>query len=188
VPRLNAVVCTAGGWVGGNAADEGLGAGADSMHALCLQTSLAAAHVAASGALAEGGTLVLTGSAAALTPQPGMLAYGASKAATHYLTKSLAVQGSGLPAQSRVLCVLPKVIDTPSNRKYMMGPGVDTGSWTPPAHIASKIVEWCEKGAEAGGKGAAVSSGGASSSSSLPPSGALVLVDTSKGNTSFSVV
>ena len=117
--------------------------------------------------MAPGGLLVLTGSAAALSPTPGMLGYGLAKAATHHLAISLAAQGSGLPPGAKVVAVLPTVIDTPSNRQFMAGPGVDTGSWTPPAHISQACRRWAENPSYA------------------PPSGSLALPVTVVGQTSW---
>lgn len=74
---------------------------------------------------------VLTGASAALDPRActGMLGYGMSKAATHFLVQSLAAQfeeeaGRG----STVLAVLPTTLDTPANRAAM--PGADFAGWT----------------------------------------------------------
>lgn len=60
-----------------------------------IRSALGASHVA-SKLLKENGLLVLTGASAALNATPGMIAYGITKAATHHLIKSLAVEG-GLP-------------------------------------------------------------------------------------------
>ncbi len=169
---LGAVVCAAGGWAGGGAADPALPAAVAAMHAACVEPAFASAHAAASH-LAEGGTVILTGSAAALGPSPGMLAYGAAKAATHHLARSLAAPGSGLPAGARVYALLPRVIDTPNNRKWMGGG--DTSSWTPPGEIARAYVAWAE------GKGKGEGEG-------CPPTGSLVLADTVAGETAFRVV
>eukprot|EP00808_Paulinella_micropora_P024580 g75817.t1 len=54
---------------------------------------------------------------------PGMLAYGACKAAVHQIALSLACSGSGLPPDSSVLTLLPNVIDTPTNRVAMPAQG-----------------------------------------------------------------
>jgi dihydropteridine reductase len=135
-------VCTAGGWAGGNAADDGVVDTTQRMFTLCVQPSVTAAHVAGKH-LKEGGTLVLTGAAAALAPTPGMLAYGMAKAATHHLVRSVGAPGGGLPPFARVVALLPRVIDTPNNRKFM--PGQDTSTWTPVEDIAGKVLEWCER-------------------------------------------
>ena len=164
-----AILVAAGGWAGGGAVDgDALVASTEAMLRVCLHPALLGGAVAAHH-LAPGGLLVLTGSAAALGPTPGMLAYGCIKAATHHLAASLAVPSAGLPPGARVLTLAPSVIDTPSNRQYMSGPGVDTGSWTPPAHIAAQCVEW------AAGRAAP------------PPSGSVVEPITAGGATTWRV-
>lgn len=63
-----------------------------------------------------------------------MIGYGMAKAAVHQLTKSLAAEGGGLPAQSLVASILPVTLDTPMNRKWM--PKADTSTWTPLEFLA----------------------------------------------------
>lgn len=58
-----------------------------------------------------------------------MIGYGTAKASVNHLTKSLAAPEGGLPANSTVVAILPEVLDTPNNRKWM--PKADTSSWTP---------------------------------------------------------
>jgi len=166
--KADAIVCAAGGWAGGNAGAPALAASLSSMSAMCLTPIFTTAALASSH-LSAGGTVVLTGSAAALAPTPGMLAYGAVKAATHHVARSLAAPGSGLPEPSRVLCVCPMTIDTPSNRQWMVV-GTDTGAWTHPSVIAGEVADWCEGGAGAAG---------------LPPSGTLMEVSTAGGKSTW---
>ena len=138
LPALDAVVCAAGGWIGGGAgapagsADSergaaaaalALAAGVERMTAVCVQPAVTAAHVACSR-LRPGGLLVLVGSAAALAPTPSMLAYGLAKAATHHLVVSLAAPGGGLPQRATALGVLPTTLDTPGNRRFL-----SSGEW-----------------------------------------------------------
>jgi len=141
---LRAVICTAGGWVGGSAKEpaDTLASGMDKMHSSCVQTALTAAHGAAHHLLPQG-TVIFTGAAAALGPTPTMLAYGVAKAATHHITKSLAAPDSGLPEGAKVLAVLPRTLDTPNNRKYMAG--ADTSTWTPLQEVSVKMLEICER-------------------------------------------
>lgn len=179
-------MCTAGGWAGGSIQDRKLPSAVASMHSMCLESSLTAAQLA-SLYMQPGGTLVLTGSAAALGPAPGMLAYGLSKASVHTLVQWLAAAGpaEGLPAGSRVVGILPKVIDTPSNRQYMAGPGVDTSSWTPLSHLGEALAALAD-GAEGRCREEAAEGLG-----QLPvriPSGALLVAETAGGKTSWDMM
>jgi len=164
--KVDAVVCAAGGWAGGGVDDpEALVEGAEAMLFACYKTSLTAACVAGQS-MREGGLLVLTGSAAATEPNAGaagMLGYCMAKSATHYLTQTLA--HAGLPKNSRSICVLPEVLDTPANREAM--PDADTESWTKPDELADLVLEWA---------GACAAEGGVTSQgTTVPDSGALVL-------------
>jgi dihydropteridine reductase len=151
---LDAVICVAGGWTGGAAGSDDFISGFERMNKVCLQPSVVAAQVAAlrlrRSATTDNGSVVsapplfaLTGAAAALSPSTcqGMLGYGLAKTATHFLTQALASGTAGLPSGSKSVCILPKTIDTPSNREHM--PGADTTSWTPPVHIAAQLMKWC---------------------------------------------
>ena len=68
-----------------------------------------------------------------------MLAYGACKAATHFIVKSLAQPGSGLPEGTFVCGLLPVTLDTPQNRAGM--PDADTSTWTPLEEVANKYAK-----------------------------------------------
>uniref|UniRef100_A0A8C4Q9D0 Dihydropteridine reductase n=1 Tax=Eptatretus burgeri TaxID=7764 RepID=A0A8C4Q9D0_EPTBU len=131
--KLDALLCVAGGWAGGNAKAKALSKSTDLMLKQSIWTSTIAASVA-SRHLKDGGLLQLTGAQAALSGTPGMLGYGLAKAAVHQLTRSLASEKSGLPEGVTVLAVLPVTLDTPTNRKFM--PDADFGSWTPLEFVA----------------------------------------------------
>lgn len=161
------MICTAGGWTGGSAADDSIVAATNQMLAVCLQPTVAAAHVAGKHLL-DGGTVIVTGAAAALGSTPGMVAYGMAKAATHHLVHSMAGKGGGLPARARIFGLLPRTIDTPSNRKFMGDQ--DTSAWTPVDHLANKSLELAERRDTPG-----------------LPSGALLEAITSGGNTRWHV-
>lgn len=163
--KVHAVVCAAGGWAGGGLDDaEALIEGAEAMIFACYKTSITAACVA-SQHMEEGGLLVLTGSAAATTPNAGavgMLGYCMAKSATHYLSQ--VVSKAGLPADSRSVCLLPEVLDTPANRAAM--PDADQSEWTSPDELAEMVRGWAD---------ACSSPGGASSAAEpIPDSGDLV--------------
>jgi dihydropteridine reductase len=136
--KLDAVICVAGGWAGGNAIKD-LAKNTDLMIKQSVWTSAISATVAANH-LKEAGLLVLTGAKPALGATPGMIGYGLAKAAVHQLTKSLAEDGSGLPKDSLVASILPITLDTPMNRKWM--PKADFSTWTPLEFVAQLFQKW----------------------------------------------
>jgi NAD(P)-dependent dehydrogenase (short-subunit alcohol dehydrogenase family) len=77
-----------------------------------------------------GGLVVLTGAGAALDPSmcTGMVGYGVSKSATHFLVKAMAVDPGLRKGGVTALSLLPSTIDTSANRKAM--PDADFGEWT----------------------------------------------------------
>lgn len=163
--KVDAVLCVAGGWAGGNAASNELIKNADLMWKQSVWTSVIATSIGANH-LKEGGVLVLTGAQAALGPTPGMLGYGLAKAAIHQLVQSLAEPNSGLPAQSTVSAILPVTLDTPMNRKFM--PKADFTTWTPLETVAELLYKW-------------------SDGSARPKSGSLVQLVTKEGKTEYIV-
>jgi len=163
---LDAVICVAGGWLGGSVKDDSIFDGVDKMFEFNVQSSVASAHIAAR-ALKEGGLLVLTGADAALGPTPGMIAYGITKAATHHLIASLVPPSSGLPKDAAVLGILPICLDTPTNRKSM--PGANFDDWTPLPVVANLLLGWA-------------------SGRDRPKSGTLVSITTKNKETHFTVV
>ncbi|XP_017879436.1 dihydropteridine reductase-like [Ceratina calcarata] len=140
--KLDAIICVAGGWAGGNAANKDFVKNTDLMWKQSVWSSVIAASIA-SHHLKEGGFLSLTGAKAALEETPGMIGYGMAKAAVHQLTKSLAAKDSGLPKDSLVASILPITLDTPMNRKWM--PKADTSKWTPLEFVADLFWKWSQK-------------------------------------------
>lgn len=130
--QLDAIICVAGGWAGGNAQKD-LAKNADLMWKQSVWTSAISAAISAKH-LKAGGLLSLTGAHPAQKGTPGMIGYGMAKAAVHHLTKSLAGKDSGLPDDALVVAILPITLDTPMNRKWM--PKGDFGSWTPLEFVA----------------------------------------------------
>lgn len=138
--KLDAVICVAGGWAGGNASKD-LAKNTDLMIKQSVWSSTISAAVA-SQFLKEGGVLTLTGAKPALAATPGMIGYGLAKAAVHQLTKSLSASGSGLPDNSLVISILPITLDTPMNRKWM--PNADFSTWTPLEFVAELFYTWIQ--------------------------------------------
>ncbi|KNE60986.1 hypothetical protein AMAG_06750 [Allomyces macrogynus ATCC 38327] len=166
--ELDAVVCVAGGWVGGHAGDASFVQSVETSVAQSVQSSAVAAHIAAKR-LNPNGLVVLTGSQASLSPTPGMIGYGLAKAAVHHLVRSLgAGTSAGLPTGATALGILPVTLDTPMNRKFM--PDADFSSWTPLETVAAQVASWAED------------------PSARPKSGALVEVVTKAGVTAFTPV
>ncbi|KAL4232090.1 hypothetical protein ACF0H5_009666 [Mactra antiquata] len=137
--KLDAVLCVAGGWAGGNAASKEFIKNADAMWKQSVWTSSIAASVAAKY-LKEGGLITLPGAQPALEGTAGMIGYGMAKAAIHQLVKSLAANNSGLPKNATAVAILPVTLDTPMNRKWM--PNADHTTWTPLDFIADTFAKW----------------------------------------------
>jgi len=162
--QLDAILCVAGGWAGGNAGSSEFIKNADLVWKQSVWSSAISARVA-SKFLRSGGLLQLTGAAAAEQGTAGMVGYGMAKAAVHQLTKSLSEKDSGLPADSTVLAILPVTLDTPMNRKWM--PKADHSQWTPLAYIASTLYKWTFE----------------ENNGTRPKSGALLKLTTKEGET-----
>lgn len=137
--KIDAVICVAGGWAGGNAAAKDFVKSADAMWRQSVWSSVLAATIAANH-LKPGGLVSLPGAKPALQGTPGMIGYGMAKAAVHQLTKSLACEKSGLPENSLAVALLPVTLDTPMNRKWM--PDADTTTWTPLQYVAELFWKW----------------------------------------------
>ena len=77
---------------------------------------------------------MFTGAAAVFEgPVNYAYAYSISKSATHALALQMA-ERTEIPVSSTVVTILPKIIDSPMNRKDM--PDADFTKWAPPAKIA----------------------------------------------------
>ncbi|XP_071090378.1 dihydropteridine reductase-like [Haliotis cracherodii] len=137
--KVDAILCVAGGWAGGNAASKDLVKNADMMWKQSVWTSVLSSSLAAKY-LKEGGVLTLPGAQPALEGVPGMIGYGLAKAAIHQLVKSLAADNSGMPANSLSAAILPVTLDTPMNRKFMSN--ADFSTWTPLEFVAELFYKW----------------------------------------------
>ncbi|KAG0244837.1 dihydropteridine reductase-like protein [Mortierella sp. GBAus27b] len=139
--QVDAIVCVAGGWAGGNAASTELFSTSELMWRQSVHSSLVASHLATKS-LKPKGLLLLTGAYPAQKGTPFMIGYGMAKAAVHQLVHSLAGPDSGLPADAKVDAILPVTLDTPMNRSGM--PGADFSSWTPCSDVADQIFKWSD--------------------------------------------
>uniref|UniRef100_A0A1I7YWP1 Dihydropteridine reductase n=1 Tax=Steinernema glaseri TaxID=37863 RepID=A0A1I7YWP1_9BILA len=165
--KLDAVLCVAGGWAGGNASSADMIKNADLMWKQSVWSSAISARIAAEH-LKENGLIQLTGAAPALDGTPGMIGYGMAKAAVQQLTRSLAGKASGLPNGTCSLAILPVTLDTPMNRKWM--PKADFSTWTPLEFIAESFHKWTVSAAE------------------RPESGSLLKLETIGGKTTITKV
>lgn len=85
---------------------------------------------------ASAARVINIGAGGAVVAAAGMGGYGASKAAVHKLTESLAAEMSA--KDITVNAILPSILDTPTNRADM--PDADFSQWVQPAAVAEVIV------------------------------------------------
>jgi NAD(P)-dependent dehydrogenase (short-subunit alcohol dehydrogenase family) len=143
--RLDAVVNTVGGYVGGVKLWELETKVFEQMMALNVRSGYALSRAAVRAMLKQGrGAIVNVASKAAVDHEAGAAAYAASKAAAVALLDCLAadLKGSGV----RVNSVLPSIIDTEVNRKAM--PKADFAKWPKPEDIARVILFLCSEEAK----------------------------------------
>ncbi|XP_019900762.1 quinoid dihydropteridine reductase a isoform X2 [Esox lucius] len=137
--KVEAILCVAGGWAGGNCSSKDLYKNCDMMWKQSVWTSTISSHLAALH-LKQGGLLTLAGAKASLSGTSGMVGYGMAKAAVHQLCQSLAGEDSGMPPGAVAVAILPVTLDTPMNRRFM--PDADFGSWTPLEYISETFFRW----------------------------------------------
>ena len=135
--RLDVLVHTVGGFVGGHSVAETDDAALERMLDMNLKSTFHILHAAIPVLRqARNGRIIAIGSRAAVDPGAGVGAYSASKAAMLSLVKTVALenQDAGLTAN----VILPGTIDTPANRAAM--PQADFSKWVQPGNIASLCV------------------------------------------------
>jgi NAD(P)-dependent dehydrogenase (short-subunit alcohol dehydrogenase family) len=143
--RLDVVVNTVGGYVGGVKLWQLDTRTFDQMLALNLRSGFLLARAAAPAMLKQGrGAIVNVASKAALDHPGGAAAYAASKAAAVAMMDSFAedLKGTGVRANS----ILPSIIDTEANRKAM--PNADFSKWPKPEEIARVVLFLCSEDAK----------------------------------------
>jgi NAD(P)-dependent dehydrogenase (short-subunit alcohol dehydrogenase family) len=135
--RLDVLVNTVGGYVGGMKSWETETGALERMLALNLRSGFVLSRAAAKAMLQEGkGAIVNVAAKAAFDHEAGLAAYAASKAAAVAWMDCLAadLKGTGVRANS----ILPSIIDTQANRKAM--PNADFSKWPKPEDIARVIL------------------------------------------------
>lgn len=143
--RLDAMVNTVGGYVGGVKLWELDTKDWDRMMSLNLRSGYALARAAVRVMLKQGhGAIVNIASKAAVDHAAGAAAYAASKAAALAMLDCLAtdLKATGVRANS----VLPSIIDTAANRQAM--PKADFSKWPKPEEIARVILWLCSADAK----------------------------------------
>jgi NAD(P)-dependent dehydrogenase (short-subunit alcohol dehydrogenase family) len=137
IGRIDVLVNTVGGYIGGIELWKLAPADFDRMLNLNLRTGYLLARAVVPGMLKRGhGAVVNVSAKAALDHGAGASAYAASKAASLALMDSLAADTRGTGV--RVNSVLPSIIDTKTNREAMPSAKFDT--WPKPEDIASVIL------------------------------------------------
>jgi len=115
--RIDALVCTVGGYVGGSPLSDTSWETFEKMFAMNVKTAFTANRAAISAFGERGGSIVNVASMAALLGGAGESAYAATKAALLRMVESLAAETKAKGI--RVNAVLPGTIDTPQNRAWM---------------------------------------------------------------------
>jgi len=142
--RIDALVNAAGGYAGGTKLWETDASVLDDMLALNLRPLHALARAVVPVLVKQGhGSMVNVVARAAIDYQAGASAYAASKAAALAMAGSLAAELSG--SGVRVNSILPRIIDTPANRRDM--PKADFAKWAKPEAIAQLILYLCSDAA-----------------------------------------
>ncbi|WP_136687865.1 SDR family oxidoreductase [Halorhabdus amylolytica] len=140
--RIDALVCTAGTWRGGDPIEETAITVVDLLFDVNVRTALLAAKYALPHLQETGGSIVTVASQSSLSGGEGDGPYRASKAAVRLLTESIAAENAGVV---RANAILPDVIDTSANREMM--PDADFDAWADPADLASVIRFLCSDAA-----------------------------------------
>jgi len=139
--KYGAILCVAGGFTMGNAANPEIFAQWRQMMEMNVMPSLMTAHLATQF-LADQGLLVFTGAAGPFqSPTPGLLAYALSKNAVHSLALNMSTR-TDISSVSTVLTILPGILDTPRNRLDM--PDANRSTWISTESVAKLLKEWAE--------------------------------------------
>jgi NAD(P)-dependent dehydrogenase (short-subunit alcohol dehydrogenase family) len=143
--RLDILVNTVGGYVGGTKLWDLEPKDFDRMLAMNLRSGFALARAVVPAMLKQaGGAIVNIAAKAGVDHPAGAAAYAASKAAALAMMNSLAAELTGTGV--RVNSVLPSIIDTDANRKAM--PKAEFAKWPKPDDIARVILFLCSADAK----------------------------------------
>ena len=143
--KLDAMVNTVGGYVGGVKLWELDTKIFDTMLALNLRAGYALSRAAIAPMLKQkAGAIVNVAAKAAFDHAAGASAYAASKAAAVAMIDCLAADAKGTGV--RVNTILPSIIDTAANRNAM--PDADFAKWPKPEGIAKVILFLCSDDAK----------------------------------------
>ncbi len=137
IGEIDILANIAGGFAMGDTIAETSDDTWDFMMNLNARTVLNMTRAVVPGMQARGsGKIVNIGARAALRGSAAMGAYVASKSVVIRLTETLAdeLKSKGI----NVNCILPSIIDTPTNRADM--PKAKFANWVPPEHIANVVL------------------------------------------------
>lgn len=135
--RIDALVNTVGGYMSGSV-EETTGEDFDRAMELNLKSAfLSCRAVIPAMRRARRGKIVNVSSEASLVGEADSFLYSASKSGINRLTESLARELK--PLNVNVNCVMPRIMDTPANRKAM--PDADVSSWVKPDQVA-RVIRW----------------------------------------------
>lgn len=140
--RVDILINTVGGWSGGNPVQETDLETWDVMMDLNLKSAFLLSRAVLPSMLEAGwGRILHISSKTGAQPQPKQAGYAASKRGLIALTEVIAaeVKGRGVTANT----LLPSIIDTPANRKWMTK--ADPRKWVPPEQIAAALRFLCSE-------------------------------------------
>ncbi len=134
--RLDFLANVAGTWTGGQPIDETPLEEFETVFDVNCKTAFLASKHALSHLRETEGAIVSVSARSSLSGGEGDGPYRMSKAGIRLLTETLAEENRGTV---RANCVMPSVIDTPTNREMMD----DDESWVDPADIARVFLVLC---------------------------------------------
>ncbi len=139
---LNAVIHLLGGFAGGKSIAETDDGTWELMNDLNLNSAFYVLRAAIPHLRKAGnGRIVAVGSLAAVDPHAGIGAYVTFKSALTMLIRTVAIENNDAGVAANV--VLPDTMDTPGNRKSMIG--ADFSKWVRPADVADLIASLADE-------------------------------------------